>query len=93
MKNTFVLDGRLIDLQFAQAQILFSCCWCFTFCIGILFVHVPDQVHDAARVVPLVVVPARNLHEGGVQHDASLGIEVKDVGSVLKSVEANASSV
>ena len=93
MKNTFVLDGRLIDLQFTQAQILFSCCWCFTFCIGILFGHVPNQVHDAARVVPLVVVPAHNLHEGGVQHDASLGIKVKEMGSVLKSVEANVSSV
>ena len=93
MKNSFVLDGRLIDLQSTQAQVLQSCCWRFSFCVGVLFGHVPDQVHDAARVVPLVVVPAHNLHEGGVQHDASLGIKVKEMGSVLKSVEANASSV
>ena len=92
VKNSFVLDGRLIDLQCTQAPILFSCCWCSTFCIGILFGHVPEQVYDAARVAPLVVVPAHNLHEGGVQHDASLGIKVKEMGSVLKSVEANASS-
>ena len=25
--------------------------------------HLPDQVHDAARVAPLVVVPGDDLHE------------------------------
>ena len=51
------------------------------------------QVHYAARVVPFVVVPARNLHEGGVQLDASLGNEVREMGSVSKSVKTSASSV
>ena len=92
VKN-FVLDGCLIGLQCTQAQILFTCCWCFAFSSGILFGHVPDRVHDAARVVPLVVVPAHTLHEGGVQYDASLGIKVEEMGSVLKSVEADALSV
>ena len=33
----------------------------------VLFGHVTDQVHDAARTVPLVADPAFNLHDGGVQ--------------------------
>ena len=70
-----------------------SCCWCITFCFGVLLGHVPDQVHYATRVVPFVVVPAHSLHEGGVQQDASLGIKVKEMGSVSKSVETNASTV
>ncbi len=52
----------------------------------------PEQVHYAARVVPSVVVPAHNLHEGGVQLDASLGIKLREMGSVSKSVKTNASS-
>ena len=68
-----------------------SCCWCFTFCI--VFGHVPKQVLYAARVVPFVVVPALNLHEGGVQLDASLENEVMEIGLVSKSVKTSASSV
>ena len=64
-----------------------------SFRIGILFGHVPDQVHYAARVVPFVVVSAHNLHEGGVQLDAILGIKVREMGSVSKLVKTNAWSV
>ena len=46
----------------------------------------PDQVHNEARVVPFVVVPAHSLHEGGVQLDAGFGIKVKEMGSVSKSL-------
>ena len=35
----------------------------------------PDRVHDVTRAVPLAAVPAHNVHEGGVQHAASLGIK------------------
>ena len=52
----------------------------------------PEQVHYAANVVQVIVVPAHNHHEGGVQLDASLGIKVREMGSVSKSVETNASS-
>ena len=69
-----------------------SCCWCFTFCFGILHGHVPDQVHNEARVVPFVVVP----HTAFAKVVSSLmrvsGIKVKEMGSVSKSVETNASS-
>ena len=44
-------------------------------CLGILRSHVLDEVHHSAGVAPLVVVPAHHLHEGRVQHDASLRIE------------------
>ena len=66
-----ILDDHLIGLQLAQAQILFNCCWCSPSAMASSLV----VCHDAARVIPLVGVPARNLHEGGVQHDASLGGE------------------
>eukprot|EP00443_Scrippsiella_acuminata_P060151 CAMPEP_0115486672 /NCGR_PEP_ID=MMETSP0271-20121206/60553_1 /TAXON_ID=71861 /ORGANISM="Scrippsiella trochoidea, Strain CCMP3099" /LENGTH=94 /DNA_ID=CAMNT_0002914683 /DNA_START=314 /DNA_END=595 /DNA_ORIENTATION=+ len=46
--------------------------------------HVLDQVHNAARVAPLVVVPSDQLHEGRVQHDASLGIEGAGDGACLE---------
>mmetsp|Transcript_60460 Transcript_60460/g.171258 ORF Transcript_60460/g.171258 Transcript_60460/m.171258 type:complete len:473 (-) Transcript_60460:56-1474(-) len=46
--------------------------------------HVLDQVHHAARVAPLVVVPRDELHEGRVQHDACLGIEGAGDGGSLK---------
>merc|ERR1711972_303294 len=46
--------------------------------------HVLDQVHDAARVAPLVVVPSDALHEGRVQHDASLRVECAGNGAGLK---------
>ena len=52
----------------------------------------PDQVHNEARVVPFVVVPAHSLHEGGVQLDTGFGNKVKEMGSVSESVEPNASS-
>ena len=58
---------------------------------GSSFGHVPDWVHYAARVAPHVVVPAPNLHEGDVLHDASLGNEGEGGGVVLQSVETNAS--
>ena len=69
-----------------------SCCWCFTHCFGILLGHVPNRVHYEARVVPFGFVPAHSLHEGGVQLDAGFGIKVKEMGSVSRSVEANATS-
>mmetsp|Transcript_49934 Transcript_49934/g.82173 ORF Transcript_49934/g.82173 Transcript_49934/m.82173 type:complete len:458 (-) Transcript_49934:7-1380(-) len=43
--------------------------------LGILSSHVLDQVHHTGGVAPLVVIPAHNLHEGRIQHDAGLGIE------------------
>mmetsp|Transcript_105495 Transcript_105495/g.278618 ORF Transcript_105495/g.278618 Transcript_105495/m.278618 type:complete len:376 (+) Transcript_105495:49-1176(+) len=46
--------------------------------------HVLDQVNDAARVAPLVVVPGHELHERGVQHDARLGIEGAGDGARLE---------
>ena len=91
VKNLLDLDGHLIDLQLAQAQInelLLALHLLLWHPPG----HVPDQVHYAARVVPLVVIPAHSLHEGGVQLDAGFGIKVKEMGSVSKLVETNASS-
>ena len=90
MKNMFALDGYPISLQLTQARIFFSRCWYFMLHLGIPFGHVPDQVHDVARVAPHVVVLAHILHEGGVQHDVILGTEDKEVGLVLKSVETDA---
>mmetsp|Transcript_94711 Transcript_94711/g.219931 ORF Transcript_94711/g.219931 Transcript_94711/m.219931 type:complete len:359 (-) Transcript_94711:274-1350(-) len=43
--------------------------------LGILSCHVLDQIHNAAGVAPLIVIPRNNLHKGWVQHDAGLGIE------------------
>ena len=91
MKNSLVFGGHLIDLQLLGLR-SFSCCWGFPFCIGILFGHMPDWVHNAARVVPFLVVPA-NLHEGGVQIDAILGVKAREMGSVSKLVTTNAWSV
>ena len=56
----------------------------FTFCLGILFGRVPGQVRDAARVIPSVGVPARNLHEGGDQYDVSLGGKAEGVRAGLE---------
>ena len=52
----------------------------------------PEQVHYAANVAQVLAELAHNRHEGGVQLDASLGIKVREMGSVSKSVETNASS-
>ena len=43
----------------------------------------PDQVHDAARIVP-----AHNLHEGGAHHDAMGGVEGEGDG-VVHEVSGN----
>ena len=74
MKNTFVLDGRLIDLQFVQAQILLAA-------VGASPLHW-HPICPCARSGPrcgesslLVVVPSHDLHEGGVQQGASLGVK------------------
>ena len=53
-------------------------------CLGILLGHVLDEVDHTRRVAPLVVIPAHHLHEGRVQHDASLGIEGTRDGASLK---------
>ena len=37
--------------------------------------HVPDQVHDVAKVTKHVTVLAHTLHEGDVQHGVILGTE------------------
>lgn len=36
---------------------------------------VAHEVDQAVAVAPLVVVPSDDLHEGGVEHDARLGVE------------------
>ena len=90
VKKWLILDGLLIRLQLTQAQIL----WLLLvlhFCIGILFWPCARAGPRLGRLAPHVVVPAHNLHEGGAYHDARVGIEVKEMGLVSKSVEANAS--
>ena len=65
-----------------------SSCTCVSvflcLCLGILLGHVLDEVNHTRRVAPLVVIPAHHLHEGRVQHDASLGIEGARDGASLK---------
>merc|ERR1711862_705776 len=46
--------------------------------------HVLDEIDNAARVAPLVVVPGHELHERGVQHDARLGVEGAGDGARLE---------
>merc|ERR1719163_1232746 len=46
---------------------------------AILLRHAGDQVHEARRVAPLVVVPRHELHEGRRQHDAHASVEDRRV--------------
>ena len=49
---------------------------------------VPGQVHDAARVAPHVVVPAHTFTMVVPSVIPAMGSKVKEVGLILKSVEA-----
>ena len=85
MKDLLVSDGYLIGLQLAQAQVN-ELLLVLHLLLWLLFGHVPDQVHNEARVVPIVVVPAHCLHDGGVQLDAGFGNKVK----VMADADADA---